>query len=443
MTSRGLRHFSALAAAVVSVALGVAHCGPRVVDAVDLGNAGDGSPVFTWPNASSSANSDAWLAAHHDELVGMRPNVMLLDFYNPWAVDQARALALDRIATIAVASRYHGYSDPNAAAFLNYQLAPVIDLTDHPPPAPATRQFDASTNYPVDATGAFDMSALFGSSFAAYFGVPDPTNPSRDLTLCELFEQGIVNELWILAGDERNTVRKPPLMVESKQVYDAQNHAVPGVFDPNTGYQPFIAPACKVTVRIAALSPTSGVDCDLVPAVGGHREHARRHPLPRRKRGRLLQRQLRGPRRCPLQQLGGARQHGPRRVLAHRGLAVPDGDERLRRLRQWHRVDDRPLPAGLRDRALPSERDQGMGLRKREEVQSRCEHYGMHDGLGAGDVTNAYSDAVVSAYSQLYGNDQCGGGWQIYLPQSMPGLDNHAVAADGSPMKNWWPFLFY
>jgi hypothetical protein len=35
------------------------------------------------------------------------------------------------------------------------------------------------------------------------------------------------------------------------------------------------------------------------------------------------------------------------------------------------------------------------------------------------------------------------GGWQTYLRQSMPGYDNPAFAEDGTPMKNWWPFLFY
>ena len=37
----------------------------------------------------------------------------------------------------------------------------------------------------------------------------------------------------------------------------------------------------------------------------------------------------------------------------------------------------------------------------------------------------------------------CGGGWMVYMGQSMPGLGNQAKSVDGKPMLNWWPFLFY
>jgi hypothetical protein len=31
----------------------------------------------------------------------------------------------------------------------------------------------------------------------------------------------------------------------------------------------------------------------------------------------------------------------------------------------------------------------------------------------------------------------------VYWFQSMPGLDNKCLDAEGRPLKNWWPFLFY
>jgi hypothetical protein len=37
----------------------------------------------------------------------------------------------------------------------------------------------------------------------------------------------------------------------------------------------------------------------------------------------------------------------------------------------------------------------------------------------------------------------CMGPWLVYWRQNMPGLDNRQKDADGRPMKNWWPFLFY
>jgi hypothetical protein len=41
------------------------------------------------------------------------------------------------------------------------------------------------------------------------------------------------------------------------------------------------------------------------------------------------------------------------------------------------------------------------------------------------------------------GTSACPAGWQIYWRQSMPGYQNQARAIDGTPMKNWWPILFY
>ncbi len=29
------------------------------------------------------------------------------------------------------------------------------------------------------------------------------------------------------------------------------------------------------------------------------------------------------------------------------------------------------------------------------------------------------------------------------MRQSFPGYGNQAKDADGAPMKNWWPFMFY
>ena len=66
----------------------------------------------------------------------------------------------------------------------------------------------------------------------------------------------------------------------------------------------------------------------------------------------------------------------------------------------------------------------------------------MQDGSGRLDIPDIYTNdkaARIAAPTQF----NCGGGWQIYLRQSMPGLGNHAFDKDGKQMKNWWPFLFY
>jgi hypothetical protein len=435
--SRGrvLRLFALCALAAPAI-----DCGPRVVDAVDLGSTADGSPKFVWPNATSSANSDPWLAAHHDELVELQPRVLLLDFYNPWTVGQAQTLAESRIAAIAQASRYHAYSNPGSQPFLNYQLAPIVDLTDQPAPAPATRPFDASTKYPVDSTGAFDLTALFSASFASNLNVPDPKTPGRFLTLCELFEQGIVNEVWILAGDESNGARKAPLQIESKQVYDAQEQAVAGMFNPNTGYQPFTAPACAVTARLAALSPVFSLDCDLVPRWAGIENMHLALPYLDTNADDFFNDDFKTRDAAPFDSwaeltLQGAPTQVTWQYPSQTSVSgvFPDGVA-------W---TINPFLQGCGTAHFPPNAEFEWDYTDTVQVQSRCEHYQMRDGLGGADITNLYSFATVSSYASQFGADLCGGGWQLYLPESMPGFGNQAFAADGTPMKNWWPFLFY
>ena len=57
------------------------------------------------------------------------------------------------------------------------------------------------------------------------------------------------------------------------------------------------------------------------------------------------------------------------------------------------------------------------------------------------DLQSAYSSDLVADYDRRYGD--CGGGWQIYMRQSMPGHANGGTGDDGAPLKSWWPFLYY
>jgi len=74
-------------------------------------------------------------------------------------------------------------------------------------------------------------------------------------------------------------------------------------------------------------------------------------------------------------------------------------------------------------------------------VDSRCEHFGLGDGANGGDAYEPYTAARVASLDQMF--PDCGGGWQVYWRQSIPGYGNHAHGAGGTPMKNWWPLLFY
>ena len=89
-------------------------------------------------------------------------------------------------------------------------------------------------------------------------------------------------------------------------------------------------------------------------------------------------------------------------------------------------------------------------------VLSSCEHYGLHNGAGGKDMTTPYTNAMTddlrsaqqtgpctagSPYCST--DDDCGGHGTSYLYQSFPGYGTAAKNDDGTPMHNWWVYLFY
>jgi hypothetical protein len=447
----------------------VADCGSRVVDAVDLTAPPDGAtgPVLgqaqdagadsiavglvgpgpktdvVWPNPNSSANSQPWLMTHHDEITAMRPTVLVLDFYNRDRVDQARAKVQERIDAIATGSRYHGYSDSNAPPFLVYSPR-FVDLTDHPPPP--NWPYVSSTALPTD-NGTFDVGALFSQSFASYYNYPDPTEPSGYLTLCELFERGIINELWLVVGDSARVVNGD-LLFESKQAYDAENRPKPGQFS-STGYAslPASMPHCTVTARIAVLDPTRVPACDLVPrsvnfermrfAIQYLQDNASdffndnfkaHYPIDFNSWSELVAKG--GFPWCTSR--GPACISYPTETEAT-GIYPDSGT--------W-KID--PFVQGCGSANYPPNAQFRWDYSNSTPVQSRCENYGLQNGTAGSDRVDVYTNAKEAASALQSGDDpSCAGGWQIYLAQSMPGLNNGAYANGGTRMKNWWPFLFY
>jgi hypothetical protein len=130
------------------------------------------------------------------------------------------------------------------------------------------------------------------------------------------------------------------------------------------------------------------------------------------------------------------------------------------------RVDDRkcsfPTPTTLEHEVAPgrseifSDFGQGCGdVHHKPNIYGTgvvaaqaCENYALCNGTANQDVTTLFSvpgslaDEKIAEYDARFGRD-CDGGWQAYMRQSISGLGNPAIAEDGTPMKNWWPFLFY
>jgi hypothetical protein len=79
-------------------------------------------------------------------------------------------------------------------------------------------------------------------------------------------------------------------------------------------------------------------------------------------------------------------------------------------------------------------------------VLSSCEHYGMHDGPNGKDLTTPYTNKMTDDYARQQtgaSEDDCGGHGTSYLYQNFPNYGTTAKNDDGTPMHNWWVYLFY
>ncbi len=430
----------ALALAVLAVAGGACSRVIEVVHAEDCSarpSDPDCAPT-QWPIPGHSANSDPWIVSHHDSITQMSPSVLVLNFFNGVSSDAARATAQRQISGIAEGSRYHGYSDPQAPVFLNYQIAKVIDLTDRT--VPAGWNNPSSTQLPVTPNGAFDPLALFSERYSAAYGFSDPMDSSRYLSLCELFEQGQINEVWIQDGE--TGIRRVPLNAERKQVYDGSNHARPGMFDAWVGGGGCLTDvSCRVTVRMAHLDPMRGPGCDLEVRGWGVEGMFAALPAFASTAARFLNRDFET--RFGVQFGGwenlcdssaptcvsyptpttatGTYQNGTTWTISPfiSSCGNPDFPPNARQRWDW----GTPTAPNL------------------TQVQSNCEHFGLGDGINGADQLEVYTSDKVAAIDKTF--TDCGGGWQIYWRQNIPGVNNQAKTADGAPMRNWWPLLFY
>ncbi len=432
-------------AIVAIAALGSAAAGActRVVDVVTADhpnpancstNPTDPACALTiWPTPTHSANSDPWIVAHHDQITQMLPRVLVLNFNNGATTDAARATAQRQVNAIAEGSRYHGYSDPRAPIFVAYQIVKVVDLTDQQ--IPAGWPNPSSTLLPVTPTGDFDPLALFSSRFSGLYGFTDPTTPTRSMPLCELFEKGVINEVWLEEGE--TGIRRVPLNLERKQVYDATGQAVAGSFAPCVGgggcLQDLI---CGVTVRMAHLDQMRGPGCDLEVRGWGIEGMWSALPAFAPSAAAFLNRDF--------QTRFGVRFNGWENLCDQSGatcVSYPTPTTATGTYASGAVWTIDPFVQGCGSTGFPPNARTWWDYSNANPVQSRCEHFGLGDGTAGTDLMEPFTDSKIAAADQAF--PDCGGGWQIYWRQSIPGFGNTATTADGRPMRNWWPLLFY
>ncbi len=418
---------------------------PTPTEDTDAGQSETPVPAkpLEWPNQESFATSDPWIAEHHDAITKMRPRVLAINFDNDAKTRENFKTHVNQlIAAIKEGSRYHGYGDPAAPAFLEYEVAQWIDLADATPPANWTHKY--STAVPVNCSSTafynFDYAALFNETFAKHFGAP----------LCDLFAKGDVHEVWIhMNGDpdpytcaDGKTVSTVGLaeILEAKPVYDGS-----GVKKTPTEWRPCAGngcleereatafEACGRTVRVLYINSTRGPGCALHSAGHGYEWMAGSGAVPEL-----------SPRFASFANLDLDKKYG----LPFRDWYVCDAPDCLTF------EGNNTLEWKARNKTGTIEKyDQACGNvhfapnsrahydENESEVLSSCEHYGMKDGPNGADAQEPFSRAKYAAYETLA--PDCGGAWQVYWRQSFPGFGNKATDAKGKPLRNWWPYIFY
>jgi hypothetical protein len=286
----------------------------------------------------------------------------------------------------------------------------------------------------------FDTVALFvDPAFPEDYGFSDPTSPTpRWLSLCELFERGIINEVWILDG-EPQTGPHAPYNIDRKQVYDSAEVKVPGMFAAAAGGDVPLDVACGVSVRLAHLDRFVGPGCDLFVRGRGIEDMGSALPSMQRNAQAFVNRDFskfgvrfsQWAEICPYRVTGDCVTYPSPTVATG---TYSDGTT-------WT-ID--PFRQGCGSSEFsPNARfmnDSGSQV----EVMSRCEHFGLREAAGGlEDLYSPYTYATVAALDADPRFRSCAGGWQIYWRQSVPGYQTKAVGEDGRPMGNWWPYLFY
>lgn len=383
-----------------------------------------GTGPLVWPNEQSSKNGDAWLRDHHDQITELRPRVLLVNF-DPTSTfqkvqDKAKAIA----AAIAFGSKYHGYSKPDAPAFVNYQIAHAVDLHGQ-----ATRK-----------NGGFGYGEFMtDQAFADKVGFKAPGG-TTNLTVCQMFEQGYINEVWV--GEQNDDSAKLYEGLARAQVYDDDLQPKAGQFDDCAGNGCVNGFTCGVTVRLGEINPTRGPGCGLHAYGHAFEGAVKRNQIPylRKNAARFFQFDLKARYGAPFDDFYVCPYNTAVCIDFQSSTHLVNGPALTGKT-----FDIQNYGAGCGNvHFAPHSRYQyDYEGPDGNAGRATCEGYGLGAGAGGADVSVDISYATYKSYNQNSAYNDCGGGWQEYMRQSFPGYGNQAKDVDGAPMKNWWPFMFY
>jgi hypothetical protein len=396
------------------------------------GSSGVSGSELIWPNEMSKANSDPWLSMNHDKITQLQPRVLVIDL-EATAEAQAMTLVDKHIAALKEASSFHKYKDPNAQPALVYQFVKIVRATKG---------------------SRIDYNAWNTQAFAdANLQLKDPANPSGpNLTLCGLFEKGVIHEVWCMASSDPKCGETQ----EFKQVYDANGTPVANKFASVSNGDNISSLGCKVSARIADFNSGRGTGCH---------QHALGHAWERYMDSNAvpaLGKQAKRFLNWDLNMRVGA-------PFSNFYSACNSNSAQLTDCITWaSNIQAKSGPSASKSFDI-ADMSGGCGNAHfyanttgtysydantpDPEVLTSCENYGLKNGPGGKDLTTPYTNAMTD---MLYGrssrncpanqpacDDDCGGHGTTYLYQNFPGPGTAAKNDDGTPMRNWWVYLFY
>jgi hypothetical protein len=396
----------------------------------------DPADESVWPNQKSAANGDRWLVENHDRIRKLRPRVLLINFSNEHSREHLDRLTERLIAALRESTRYHGYRDPRAPAFLNYEVFKFVDLRD------ADRSKGNSRKIPLkdpERKQGFNMryAAYFSDEFAGYYDVADPRGPKRRLRLDELIDGGFVHEVWFF---DSGAVNVPPHVgayevIEEKPQYDDSFRRLGNGWVQAGNGGDAEQPWTGRSVRIGCINASRGIGCFLESLAHGMEYCSESKAIP------YFTKYFREFAGFDLNERHGvpfnsfyAMNYGdkPIRFTDDRtAIVTHDGKE--------HRIENYIVRGG--NAHFPPNARGHYDLDNAAPIQYTIEDWRIGSGPGGKDRIQQWTNAAFRNYRDFA--PDCMGPWLVYWRQNMPGLDNRQKDDDGKPMKNWWPFLFY
>jgi len=372
-----------------------------------------------------------------------------LNFANGNTAAQVNARWDLMVQAMAEGSRYHAYSDANAKKFMVHELLKEVELTDNPIPPGWTDLNSTKTPRVTTPDGVrIDYGQLYTQQFADLYAIPDPQNPSHNLTLCELLQKGLINELFIAINNSNGLT---PEIIEYKQMYDGNDQPIAGSFDPWAGNGAFSpsadlpeARSCGRSLRVDFLEMNAGVDGALHVLSHNYEHIGRAVPNVDRFYAALFNRDFDtrfGTYFHSWYDLSVNGANGdflsyPTSTsvswICPVGLSCPVQGGLIS-----------PFTQGCGNTHYPPNAFNSYDYDNTVTVMTRCEHYGLHDGPNGKDILTPYSVQTLANLTAQFGNGINGGAWQLYLFQSIPGYGSRATTDDGVHIKNFWPYLYY